>query len=421
MTDLSSANLKLFNRHAIMISISIAVSCSWVITDLLLLNLEFDLTKFGLIKSSMFLLPAVSYFAATGFLRRLDRDLAVAAHAYLWRVLLPLLLTVVAYFCHSQTILLWTAAIIFSTSYSCAMFANNTLLKLYRRTLSPADFNRGSMYLPALMGLPAAIIGLVSIPLLYHFSGDRQAFLLCLFLLQFVTLFFQCPAIRAIMAVRFPETAAPAEAQEKTPRPLLRDLLRDGRMMRLLSLMLAHGVWIGLVSTYFVVYLLKCRGVNPSLLVGAELVLGILVFASAGKVGRLAGKVGYRKIFSIATLVILVTQAAWLAMPGSTALLVVFGILIYNANNGLAAVLCRQLEGTCSAALAKPGQDELCIAAGTLVSSLGCFAGCLAAGKLFGVLGGEELARFIPYFRCTLVLPLVMFLCTLPLPKFRKK
>ena len=417
MSDLSSSNLKLLIRHAIAISLSIAVPCSWVITDLLLLNLKFDLTRFGAIKSSMFLLPAVSYFAAAGLLKRLDRDLAVAAQAYLWRVILPVVLTAVALVCYDQDVLLWTAAIIFSLSYSCAMFANNTLMKIYRRALSPEDFSRGSLFLPALMGLPAALFCLGAIWLLNRYNGDRQAFLWCLLILQVLTALFEIPGIRAIMAVRYPET--PTADKPRTPqRARIGDILHHPEMMRLLALTAAQGVWMGLVSTYFVVYLLKVRHWDPTILLGAELVLAVLALLTASKVGRLAGKVGYWKVFSVGTLAIFVVQSLWLMCPESPVLLIVFAIFIYNGNNGLLAVLCRGLEGAASAALAKPGQDELYIAAGTLVFSLACFGGCLAAGRLFGALGGGE-AALIPYFRYTLLLPPVMFLFSLPLPKRR--
>ena len=422
MNDLSAANLRLFIRHAVAISLAISISSSWTITDLLLLNLQFDLTRFGMIKSSMFLLPAVSYLAATGLLKKLDRDLAVAAQAYLWRVLLPIILTVVAILCYNREVLLWTAVVIFSLSYSCAMFANNTLLKIYRRALSPEDFNRGSMFLPILMGIPAGVFCLGAVWLLNRFGSDRQTFLYCLLALQLFLLLFEFPGIRAIMAVRCPEApeTPAADSPEAPRRTRAWAIFRHPEMMRLLALMTTQGVWMGLVSTYFVVYLLKIRHWDPSILPCAELALWILAFLTASKVGRLAGRIGYMKVFAAGTLAIFAVQALWLTFWESTWMLIVFAVFIYNGNNGLLAVLCRGLEGTATTALAKPGLEELYIAAGTLVFSLGCFGGCLAAGHLFGAIGGEETARFIPYFRYTLILPPVMFLFTLPLPKFRR-
>ena len=90
MSDLSASNLKLLIRHAIAISLSIAVPCSWVITDLLLLNLKFDLTRFGAIKSSMFLVPAISYWLLANKLRDLSIAPAVCRWAYLIRIVVPL-------------------------------------------------------------------------------------------------------------------------------------------------------------------------------------------------------------------------------------------------------------------------------------------------------------------------------------------
>ena len=52
-------------------AVAIALGANWVITDMILLRMNFDLSRFGVIKSSMFLLPALAYWAAAGLLRKL--------------------------------------------------------------------------------------------------------------------------------------------------------------------------------------------------------------------------------------------------------------------------------------------------------------------------------------------------------------
>ena len=47
-------------------AVAIALGANWVITDMILLRMNFDLSRFGVIKSSMFLLPALAYWAASG-------------------------------------------------------------------------------------------------------------------------------------------------------------------------------------------------------------------------------------------------------------------------------------------------------------------------------------------------------------------
>ena len=55
-------------------AVAIALGANWVITDMILLRMNFDLSRFGVIKSSMFLLPALAYWAAAGLLRKLNCD-----------------------------------------------------------------------------------------------------------------------------------------------------------------------------------------------------------------------------------------------------------------------------------------------------------------------------------------------------------
>ncbi|UKI32594.1 MAG: hypothetical protein L6W00_03205 [Lentisphaeria bacterium] len=71
-------------------SVAIALGANWVVSDMILLRADFDLVSFGVVKSSMFLLPALSYWAAAGVLRRWNRDRLVCFWSYLARAVLPL-------------------------------------------------------------------------------------------------------------------------------------------------------------------------------------------------------------------------------------------------------------------------------------------------------------------------------------------
>lgn len=414
MIGFSQRNFKLCSIYSFCTALAIAVSANAIVTDLLFLNLKFDLAKFGIIKSCMFLLPSISYFASAGLLLRLNRDLTIAAQAYLWRVLLPLILTVSAFFIHSQTVLLVLASVIFSLSYTCAMFANNTLLKIYRNALSPSEFNRGSIFLTALLSMPGAVFCLLAVSILNRFSGDRQAFLLCLLVLQLVSLLFEYPAYKSLMAVRFPHVVK--EAQKHSPKGKIADIFRSVELKRLLVLSTLHGIWTGAVSTYFVIYLLRVWQFKAQWIAALELLLTVLNLISAKSLGRLADRFGCDRVIGTAFAVILTIQLLWTSMPTMWIFLLFFCFAAHNGN-GMLGIACFSLESSWSAALAKQGQHELFIAARTLLYSIGCFAGCQLAGPLLTLFPGTEAEQFLRYFRCTLLLPLLMVLLTL----FRKK
>ena len=417
MIGLSQRNFRLCCIHAFCIALAIAVCANGVITDLLLLHLEFDLSKFGVIKSCMYLLPAISYFAAAGFIGKFNKDLTIAAQAYLWRVALPLILTVAAFFTRSQTVLLVLAAVIFSLSFTCAMFANNTLLKIYRNALSPGDFNQGSIFLSTLLAMPGAFFCLLAISILNRFSDNRQSFLTCLLILQLISLLFEYPGIKALMAVRFPQNA---EHEKKAKQGRFADIFQNRQLRRLLALTTLHGIWTGAVSTYFVLYLLKVWHVKPQLIVGLELLLTVLALISARLLGKLADRFGYGKVVAVCLICILIFQTMWTFLPGVWVFLLIFCFVGYNGQ-GFFGGCCYNIESSWSAALAREGQHELFIAARTFLYSLGCFLGCSFAGPVFVRFAGVEAEQFICYFRCTLLLPLLMLLLVIPLKRLNKK
>ena len=410
MIGLSKRNFKLCSIHAFCIALAISVCANGVITDLLLLRLEFDLAKFGIIKSCMYLLPAISYFAATGFLSRLNKDLDVAAQAYLWRVILPIILTAAALLTRSQNFLLILAVVIFSLSFSCAMFANNTLLKIYRNAFSPSDFNRGCVLLTALLGFPGTLFCLLAIAILNRFSDSRQSFLLCLLVIQLFTLLFEYPGIKALKAVRFPPRTSAAE--KKAPKAHISDIFRCRPLLELLFLSTLRGMWTGAVATYFVVYLLRSWNIKPQWVVSLEFTLTVITFFLSRKIGKLADRFGYLRVIRFCLIGIIIAQSLWLTAPDFWPFLLLF-CLCAHSGQGLLGLAGYSIENAWAAALAKAGQHELFIAARTLLLSLGSFLGCQLAGPLFTLLAGTETEKFISFFRWTLLLPVLMLIFTM--------
>lgn len=407
MISLSKRNFSLCGIHAFCTALAISVCANGVITDLLLLRLEFDLAAFGFIKSCMYLLPAVSYFAATGYLSRLNKDIDVAVVTYFLRVILPVVLTITGLLTGSEHILLIVAALVFSLSFSFAAFANNTLLKIYRNAFSPQDFNRGCVLLPALLGFPGTLLCLFASMILNRFSDDRQEFLICFLCLQLFTLLFEYPAIKALKAVRFP--SGMQDDAKNAPKAHFSDIFSCSSLKKLLFLTTVRGMWTGAVSTYFVIYLLRCWSCQAYWLIILELILNIAVFMLSGKIGKLTDRFGYLNVIRICLIGITVSQGMWLLAPDFLPFLLLFCLLAHSGL-GILGNACYSIEGAWSAAVAKPGQHELFIAARTLLMSLGCFLGCQIAGPLFSLLPGTESEKFVSFFRWTLLLPILILL-----------
>ena len=125
-------------------ALAITVVCNFVFLDKLLLRLEIDLSRFGMIKGSMYVASAVLYMIFTPLLQRNPgtSDKLICIWAYLFRATLPALLPVIALFTDNQELLTWSAVVLLSLGMTLAAFANNSLMSLYRLVLPEEHFNR---------------------------------------------------------------------------------------------------------------------------------------------------------------------------------------------------------------------------------------------------------------------------------------
>lgn len=385
-------------------AIAIAICANGVVADMILLRMDFDLSLFGLVKSSMFLLPALSYWAAAGVLRRWNCDRRVCLLSYLARAVLPLALPAAALLTRDRDVLFAVALVVFSGGYTFAMFANNSLLALYRQALPREKLNRGGSLLTALPGMVAALAAIPAVWLLG--KAGEGAFFSLLLLLQVITLLAELPAAVAILGVKVCETRRPEPFSfREWALPF-----RDPEFRPLFGFALLHMLWIGLVSTYLVVYLLKIRRFPAELIVLLECGLSVAVTAGARTAGRLADRFGYLPVLAAGAAATLVVCGGWTLFPGCIPLFFLYLFLVYNGNGGFLSLSMRNLESCASASLAAPGNANHYVAALALGQSLGCFAGCLLAGPLFAVLPGEGAGRFRMYFAAAAIPALAMTL-----------
>ncbi len=387
-----SENFRRLAVYQVFNAAAIAIGANWVVTDMILLRMDFDLSLFGLIKSSMFLLPALSYWAAAGWLRRWNRDRRVCLLSYLARAVLPLALPAAALLTRDRGVLLIVALIVFSGGYTFAMFANNSLLTLYRQALPRETFHRGGSLLTALPGPAAALVAVPTVWLLGR--AGEGAFFPLLFLLQALTLLAEIPAAAAILGVKVHETPRPEPfSLREWTLPF-----RDPEFRPLFGFVLLHMLWIGLVSTYLVVYLLKIRQYPAELIVLLECGLSVAVATGARSAGRLADRFGSLPVLAAGSAATLLVCGGWTLFPACVPLFLVYLFFVYNGNGGFLPSTMRNLESCASASLATPGSANHYVAALALGQSLGCFAGCLLAGPLFAALPGEGADRFRMYF-----------------------
>lgn len=383
-------------------AVAIALGANWVITDMILLRMNFDLSRFGVIKSSMFLLPALAYWAAAGLLRKLNCDRLVCLWCYFARAVLPLAMPAAALLTDDGRILFAVCLIVFSGGYTFALFANNSLLAIYKSALPAAEFNRRGAILAALPGPVSALTALGGAWLLDGLDGD--GFFRLLLILQLATLTADLPAMSAVYRVCIPERPRREPVRFGAwLRPF-----RNARFRPLLGFGFLHALWTGLLSTYLVVFLLKIKNFPPFWIILLELGLSLAAAAGASRAGRLADRYGYAATMAAGSAVIALASFGWALMPASALFLTLFLFLVYNGNNGFLSLTLRNLEGNASSGLAESGGANHYVAAFTLEQSLGGFSGCLLAGGLFAVMPGEGEGRFRNYFAASALLTVAM-------------
>ena len=187
-------------------ALAITIVANFIFLDKLLLRLEIDLSRFGVIKGSMYVASAFLYMVFTPQLQKNpgSSDKLICIWAYLFRAALPVLLPVIAMFTQHQEILTWSAVVLLSLGMTLAAFANNSLMSLYRLVLPEEHFNRRVGMMNLLISLPASLLALLMAYVLDRFEGaDLYEFLIAFTVLQIICIFFEVPAM-LLMTARCP-------------------------------------------------------------------------------------------------------------------------------------------------------------------------------------------------------------------------
>jgi len=416
---MKNRNVLRLSLYQAFMSASISVPGSWILMDMLLLRMHFDIRLFGIIKSSMFLVPAIVYWLLANRLRDLRIAPAVCRWAYLLRITIPLCLPLTALYVDSAGIRMAICILVFSSSFSLAMIANNTLLTVSRAAVAPGVFNKYSLFFYSLQSLPASLMGYPVARILGNTSLDDRSFLLLFFAIEAVVCMLYIPAF---ICLRDLELKAP----DDLPRPSFKEHLMpfiDSDFRTIFAFTALRAFWMGMLSTYWTVHLLKIRGWRADSIVIFETAMMFALLFIAPLCGKLADRKGYRLCFLLLTLLSII--AAYLNLTFWASPLVLFIAMLINNNGcvGIISTCSLSLLSSAVVATAPKGHSERYIAAYSIFNSLGAFGGCCVASRLFAYISDgatADDALYRRFFLITAFLLIPQLACSLMLKKKRQ-
>lgn len=413
-------NILKLSIYMVFMSASIAVPGSLLLIDMLLLRMHFDIKLFGMIKSSMFLVPAIAYWLMANTLRNLRIAPAVCRWAYLTRITVPLVLPLTALHVESATTRMAICIAVFSISFSAAMIANNTLLTLCKAAVPDNSFNRYAAFFTILQGVPSSVLGYPIAKMLGKATLDDTQFLHLFLAIEIVVCLFYIPAFICLRNLKLKDLPPP-------PKVSFSEYLlpfKDASCRPLFALTFLRNFWMGMLSSYWAVYVLKIRGWNPDTIVIFEMAMMIALVFIAPIFGKIADERGFRICFIGLFLTSLAAAGLQLVFWTSTAFLVIAIIVNHYGNVAIVSTSSLTLLSTAVVVSAPKGHSERYIAAATFFNSIGAFAGCCVASRLFAWLSNgsaTDTVVFRNYFTITTLLILPQLACSLMLKERNRR
>lgn len=379
-------NYKLLILLNIFLGVSISVVCTTGLFDLLYLRMQFNLSWFGLIRGSMFFLPALCYFAAAPFLRGTARSREIVQWAYFIRIWIVVLIPVIA-LCTANPHLLLTGVVIFtSIAFVAAAFANNTLMVLYRQLLPQSDFNRQNAVLTSCINIAATVFSLLAAGALSMAGGfSNRNFYLLFIALTAGTGAFEFLVFRINRKLSIPENqmmSPPRIGLTKSIRQAF-DGFRSPAYRQLLLVVASASFFASLLDTYLCVYLYKVQHASAFVV---ALIGTVAVFAGnlAGiGLGKWCDRIGYLRFFRQGTIAMLALTLLFAFFNSQLWIVAIFMFFVYNGSSGLLAGAMLNLRNAAAAKLAPATGGESHIAAFAMMFMLCSFAGAISAGGLF--------------------------------------
>ncbi len=413
---MKNRNVLRLSLYQAFMSASISVPASMILVDMLLLRMHFDIRLFGMIKSSMFLVPAIVYWLLANHLRDLRIAPAVCRWAYLLRITIPLCLPLAALYVASAHLRMAICVVVFSLSFSLAMIANNTLLTVSRAAIEPGVFNKYSLFFFILQSVPASLVGYPIARILANSNLDDKSFLMLYFAIEVAVCLLYIPAFACLRNLDL-------KAPDNLPKTNFKEHLMpfiDKNCRPIFALTVLRAFWMGMLSSYWTVYLLSIRGWRADTIVIFETAMMVALLFIAPLCGKLADNKGYRLCFLL--LIFLAIIAAYLNIALWTSTLALFLVILinHNGNVGIISTCTLSLLSSAVVVYSPKGHSERYIAAYSLFNSLGAFAGCCVASRLFTFLSNGAVpddALYRKFFLATTFLLIPQLFCSMMLKR----
>lgn len=391
-------------------SLAITPACNVIFADKLMLRMEIDLDLFGMIKGFTYLIPTVLYQLAVPLLQRLKNDVGVTVWCYLLRALLPALLPILALFTDNKSVLTLSCILVFSTAMTMAVFANNSLLAIYRTALPKEDFNSKSGLIALCTSMPARLLGL---PLAWwldcYETASNHTFFMIFALIHLLCLFFEIPAFRQMRGMN-----RKIRGKRKTAHHTRGGMLSpyfDRIFAPVLGIQVLQGILFGLIGAYLTVYLLKGAGLSLSVVTMISTGLAILLYLSLPVCGAVADRIGYQRLFFILSGVMLAGHVLFCSVWDQFWVLLLFMLIMGDGNSALVSGSLQWGLNAAASKLLRRSLSGCYIAALSVCFNGGIFAGSLLAGWLFSLalrtIDGDVYRQ---YFLYTLAFSVLLFL-----------
>ena len=365
---------------------SLTVVAEFLFVDQLLLRIHTGVALIGVLKALLFFLPVVSYQLAVPVLNRYRVEVPLCAWFYVLRVLLPAIVPAAALLGAGNTALQWMSLVILPVSMILATFANNALMIIYHEQFPAGEFNRVAGIIHVCFYLPCFVLG-IPISLIFKQAATREdrSFFMTYLAAMLVCALFQLPAFAAIRSLK-----GQPERRENVRRESFAEQLRpyrDPRYRKTLIVTFLHAVVTGFGIAYIGVFCLKIMELPISgafIVRTAASIVGVMLLPYAG---RLADKVGYRRMYTWGGILMGLGVGALVAFPYPW-ILPVCALLFWDGANSPVGSSLQMCEQAAASKLAPDNGTAGYIAAFNVARCAGMGAGSLFAGALFSALTG---------------------------------
>ncbi len=369
------------------ISFSLTVVSSFTFIDRLLLRMNIDLGLFGTIKSVIFLLPAIAYQIATPILQRVGNEVKVCLVSYILRGIFPSLLPFIAMMTDDTKILTIWCVILLPLGMVSAVFANNSLMQIYRKVIPMADYNYHVFTMNMLLSIPATLLALPIALILDRFENfSDNAFFLAFGLLQLFTIAFEIPAVYVMKKVKISKNKE--NKTENSSKKIQGSMLQpyiDQRFRLLLIITFLQRAINGLGSAYLTIYFLEIMQFSMTTLVIISMIMAALTNITLPSGGKIMDRFGYEKIILVLSSGMLAGIILFCGAWQSLWILPIFALLTWDGGGSLFASMIAQVEIAGSSKLADKSWLNAAVAAYSMSSNLGQFCGLLLASLLYTI------------------------------------